>query len=240
VQGRKSLSYFLISSFLFSSFLVPYTSGMEGAESKSNVNGQKESKESFDSSNFSGVTEETIYSFHELKSLNEYILDNKNSIKEDEFIGILLMVCDIVESRLDKGDNCDYLSGQSIMICCDEKHECYKIMLEKKSDSENKIDFDQYVSILRMIMMMKHLVLGYHYWRKKGNEEYYKLKYPSDEKTCGVFKNKFPRLENILKEMYFGKLYNRSNRKYAIWKTNNKAVTLGALRYALKRCLILK
>ena len=53
MQGRKSLSYFLISSFLFSSFLVPYTSGMEGAESKSNVNGQKESKESFDSSNFS-------------------------------------------------------------------------------------------------------------------------------------------------------------------------------------------
>lgn len=226
MQGRKSLSYFLISSFLFSSFLVPYTFGMEGAESKSSVNGQKES---FDSSNFSGVTGETI---NEFKSLDKYILDNKGSIKEEEFIGILLMVCDIVKSRLDKGDSCNHLSSQSILICCDDKQENFKIKLE--APMKQLLPLDIYVSVFRLIMMLRHLVLGNLYWRKPEKEEYYKSKYPSDEKTCGIFKDKFCKIEMVLRKVCY-KSDNETGRAYVCWKKDNNFVTIPALKDELRR-----
>lgn len=152
VQGRKSLSYALISSFLFSSLLVPYTFGMESAESKSNVSSQKENKESFDSSNFSGVTEETI---NEFKTLDEYILENKDSISEEDFIWIIAKVCSLVSKECKKDEQSGrllykHVSSQSIKI------RKSKEVIEVRIDDRYNNFADNRTVAYWIIRMLKH------------------------------------------------------------------------------------
>ena len=215
MQGRKNLSYFLISSFLFSSFLAPYTFGMEGAESKSNVNGQKES---FDSSNFSGVTGETI---NEFKSLDEYILENKDSISEEDFIFIIAKVCSLVSKECKEDEQSGrilykHVSSQSIKI------RKSKEVIEVRIDDRYNNFADNRTEAYWIIKMLKHFA---------GIERLIHNKnFPLDEKTFGIFNN-FGCINNIL----CGIKKDDDNHFYSQWKKSRKQITVNSLLNALNR-----
>lgn len=217
MQGRKSLSYFLISSFLFSSFLVPYTFGMEGAESKSSVNGQKESKESFDSSNFSGVTGETI---NEFKSLDEYILENKDSISEEDFIFIIAKICSLVSKECKEDEQSGrllykHVSSQSIKI------RKSKEVIEVRIDDRYNNFADNRTEAYWIIKMLKHFAGITLLFPNKN--------FPLDKDTFGIFKN-FGCMYNLLCS-----IKDDDNHFYSKWKRSSDQITVYSLLEALDR-----